>query len=220
MPRFIKELFRIALPLVIIAGGIAGFAAIGQRKQAPTDAGQDDQTQLVDCLPTEKYTGSIAVEVDGLVVPYREISLAAEVSGRITYKAKECRAGEYVKANTRLFEIDPEMYKLEIERLEAEKLQADGNLQELHVEISNTKRLIVLARRNVSLEEKKIARTKQLYSRGVATESDLDQGLQNELTRPQQSGHSRKSGHLSRETCRETQPVGQSDRRAAQAGTT
>lgn len=66
----------------------------------------------------EKGDGHIEIDADGVVVPIREVTLAAEVPGRIMKKSANCRAGKFVKAGTVLFEIDNRDYQLDVARLE------------------------------------------------------------------------------------------------------
>ena len=51
---------------------------------------------LVESAAVTQFTESFVIESDGVVVPFREIQLAAQVSGRIAYKSEHCRAGQEV----------------------------------------------------------------------------------------------------------------------------
>ena len=55
----------------------------------------------------------MTLEADGVVVPFREIELAAEVAGRIVERDERCRAGNFVTQGTLLARIDPQDYQLE-----------------------------------------------------------------------------------------------------------
>ena len=63
------------------------------------------------------HEGKLNIEVDGVVVPFRQITLSAEVEGTVLFKEEDCRAGRYVEQGTVLFRIDPRDYELEIRRL-------------------------------------------------------------------------------------------------------
>lgn len=177
-----KETLRIAGPLLVVILGVAAFAAIGQPVGPQTKQVDAPAAALVEAVSVREHAGPILVAVDGLVVPYREISVAAEVPGRITFKTEECRAGRFVTAGAKLFEIDPETYRLEVERLEAEKEQARSDQYVVEIESENTKRLIELADRQVELAENELERVRRLQSRRAATAADLDQAIQGEVT--------------------------------------
>ncbi len=72
----------------------------------------------VESLRSLESTGEqLHLEVDGTVVPFREARVAAEVAGRVIYKADECEAGSYVRKDQLLMRIDPTDYQLEVQRL-------------------------------------------------------------------------------------------------------
>lgn len=177
-----KESARIGVPLALLAGGIAGFAALSRQGEIGARSRVDNRAPLVQTVAVERHEGGLDIEVDGLVRPYREIGLAAEVGGRITFKTPEHRAGNYVTKGTLLVEIDPQTYKLEVDRLTNELNQSEINLQELDVETNNTEALLELAEKDWALQKKQLNRTQKLYEREVATESEVDQALQKELT--------------------------------------
>jgi RND family efflux transporter MFP subunit len=172
---------RIALPLAILAGGVAGFVALAGQRQAPQrNISQAAEAPLVETVAVAPLEGGLDIEADGLVVPFREIRLSAEVGGPITYKAEECRAGRFVTQGTVLYEIDRRDYELEQTRLQKELDQADVTLEELEVESANTQRLITLAEQELKLQQGELQRLLRL-DRGVVTQSAVDQARRQEL---------------------------------------
>ncbi len=114
-----------------------------------------------------------------MVVPYREISIAAEVVGRIVEKSDVCRAGNFVTAGTPLVKIDPQDYLLEVERLEKEVQQADTMLDELKDELAGVLSLIELGRPGSGVAAAELKRQRSLS--GVVTSSDMERAEANEL---------------------------------------
>jgi multidrug efflux pump subunit AcrA (membrane-fusion protein) len=172
---------RIAPPLVILAVGVAGLLILSREEKAPARPPDEEQPPLVDTRLAEVHDGGLDIRVDGVVVPYREIELAAEVDGRIVEKRDVCRAGSYVQGGTLLLKIDAQDYELEWKRLKNELAQAEISRRELDVEIENTGALVRLAEQQLELEENNYRRQKSLHADGAASDSELDAAAQSRL---------------------------------------
>ena len=106
------------------------------------------------------------IDVDGLVVPFREILLTSEVAGTVKKKNLLCRAGRFVKAGTPLIELDPADYQLELRRLQQELRQAEVSLEEIDVQIENLKELAELVARSRDLQSREVRRLESLAANG------------------------------------------------------
>ena len=137
---------------------------------------------MVRCAPVAEYDRPLQIEVDGLVVPYREITLSAEIEGRIVHKAEQARSGSYVSEGTLLVEIDPRDYDVEVRRLKQDRIQAEIGLAELEVELANTAALIELAEEDLAIQTEELDRLKPLKSDDVITDSKFDQTRRLQLT--------------------------------------
>ncbi len=182
MKRFLVLVFlKIIPPIVILACGIVGFKYLSNRPQVTVKAAEKSAAPIVKTVPVVDHQGGLDILVDGVVVPHREVYLSAEVEGRITFKADECQAGNYVEAGTFLFEIDPQDYQLEVRRLQKELAQTEANLEENEVEIANARTMVALAEEELVLQRKELKRVQDLSNRGVITESEIDTAKRNEL---------------------------------------
>ena len=176
-----RELGRIVVPLVILAAGGGGYWLLSRQAEAPARTVEEEQAPLVETVVAKQDDRGLDIEVDGVVVPYREIELSAEVDGTIEYKNELCQEGTYVEGNTLLLKIDPRDYELERDRLSKERDQADGNCKELEAEISNTEALIELAQRQLALQEANYKRQESLHADRVVSDSQLDQAAESRL---------------------------------------
>ena len=167
MKFVLREVVRVVVPLLVLAAAAAGFFAIVTRAKEPPAEPREAEPPLVSAGEVTSAGTSLDVEVDGLVVPYREVALSAEVAGRVTYKSRECRAGQYVEADTLLVEIDPREYELELKRLEV-------NLAELEKDEERTRDLLTLAEEDLQLRQRDYARVEQLRASNAASVADLD----------------------------------------------
>ncbi len=170
------------VPLGILAAGVAAFLLMGSqpppaRKQADVAVATPVQT-----TGAVAETGGLTIEADGVVVPLREVTLAAEVGGRVMHKSAACNEGQFVKAGTVLFEIDPRDYDLDVARLDRELKQAGLAIEEIDEEIAQSKTTSELARRQVELARREVARLENLKASKIVTESEHDRALRDELT--------------------------------------
>jgi multidrug efflux pump subunit AcrA (membrane-fusion protein) len=172
---------RIVAPIGVLMIGLAAFLTLRSMKELPVRGAEQTVAPLVETITVQPHRGGLDFSVDGVVVPFREIDLSAEVSGRIAKRAEICRAGNYVTRGTPLIEIDDRDYRLEADRLERELAQASVSLKELDVEVSNTKSLAKLAREQLVLQRRELERRQKLADKRVVTDTDLDEAKREEL---------------------------------------
>ncbi len=178
----------VAIPSGIVAIALLIYFAMGESK--PQQIIQTDNSveavllriPIVEVAEVMSYDPSqtLDIECNGVVVPFREISLAAEVAGRVVYKNEKCRAGNYCEANELLFKIDDQDYKLDVERLTAQRQSEYSQQQELEQEISNSERLVSVAEQDLEIQDREIKRLLDLPS-GYASATELDAASRSRL---------------------------------------
>ncbi|MFM9025194.1 MAG: efflux RND transporter periplasmic adaptor subunit [Planctomycetaceae bacterium] len=169
-------------PLAILGGGIAAFMLMGRQPPPARKAAAAPAAVPVTTAAVEPVTDGVVIEADGVVVPLREVTLAAEVAGRVSRKSEVCNEGQFVTAGTLLFEIDPRDYELDVSRLERELVQAGIAITEVEEELVQNAASLDLARRQVELARREAARLGSLKADRVVTESEHDRSLREELT--------------------------------------
>jgi multidrug resistance efflux pump len=169
--RIIQAMVRWLLPLVILGAAIGGFVALGGPKPPPRKAVEAPTAMPVRTASLEAGNGRIEIEADGVVVPLREITLAAEVSGRVLRKTEACNEGQSVTRGMLLFEIDPRDYELDVDRLERELSQARLTIEEIDEEIVQNAGSLDLARRQVELAKRDVARLDTLKAGRIISRS-------------------------------------------------
>jgi multidrug efflux pump subunit AcrA (membrane-fusion protein) len=174
------EAIRIAAPLLILAGGVAGAWFLWSLRTPPDVVEPEVRPPLVETVEARSHDSGLVIPTDGLVAPARDVTVATQVAGKIVYKSPSCEAGKFVRQDEVLFRIDAEDYQLEVERLTKEREQADANLQEADLEIRNTESLIELAREDVQLQQRELQRQLQA-GRQAVSQSALDQTRRAEL---------------------------------------
>lgn len=180
MPRWTESLGRIVLSLAILLGGVGVFLLMKPPEMKPRREAAGKPVQ-VEIEPAIRHTQGISIDVDGVVVPFRQIELAAEVSGKVEFQSDSCQVGRTVKEGELLLRIEPDDYELEVRRLNEELSQADAMTKELEAEIQSSVNQIGNAEQQLQIEKRQLARNSDLLLRGAASASEVDSARRSEL---------------------------------------
>lgn len=187
-------MINVVIPLLLLLGAISVVAVLGTVEPEQRPAADTTRVGRLRALPPVRVerlrslesTGQkLRLQVDGTVVPFREARLAAEVAGRVNFKAEECEAGSYVKAGQLLMRIDKTDYEIEVQRLTQQRDQEYQALGEIDQEMSNSRRSMEVARRDVELQEKEISRLRAM-PKGFSSPAEIDQANRALLASQQQ----------------------------------
>ncbi|QGJ72184.1 Hypothetical protein PBC10988_39010 [Planctomycetales bacterium 10988] len=159
--------------VILIAGGI-GFYGLSMLANRPSRVIPEKLPPRVQTVEVKPLTGTLDLEVNGIVVPFRDVQVAAEVAGRVTYKSEKCDVGNFVTKGTHLLTVDKTNYEIERDQLQLQVNQAGVEIEELDVEAVNTKKLIELAQRDVELQKREVDRLERLRERGSISESEVE----------------------------------------------
>ncbi len=170
------DVSRIVIPVIILLTGVVGLVVLFQLKKdeqtsQPPGAGVPE----VKLATVSRHEGPLDIHVDGQAIPYQEITLSAEVAGRVVKKAPEARAGRFAKQGTVLLQIDDRDYLLAVKQLENQLQQADVSVQELDEEIAGALRLVELANEQLELARDDYNRQMDLFRRNVSSKTERDQ---------------------------------------------
>ena len=169
-----------AIPIAILIASGLGFAFLLTLREKPAAAVVSQPEIIVETVAVEPHD-RLQIEADGQIVPHRELTLSAEVAGRVTDKAEQCRSGSYVKAGQLLLNIDPRDFELEVRRLTLEVKQVEAAVSELRQQIVGTEDLIGVAQEAVEIAQRGLQRQTVLASGGATSQSSLDRTRQAEL---------------------------------------
>lgn len=181
MVRSMQQLRHILIPVLILVAGAGGYYGLTVWKQPPPRTEVPYLPPLVETATASAFQNSFPLKVHGEVVPYREIRIAAEVSGRIVKKHDRLRGGRYVEAETPLLTIDPKPYELELERLRQAERQVQLEEQRAMLEEKHAGKLIGLAERRLDLAKKELRRLESLTEQVTSTQAERDEAERNVL---------------------------------------
>ena len=179
MPR--RILSTVIAPALIISVGLLVFFWLRSHSEPPPREPQSPIPPLVQTMVLQPSETSFDIRVGGNVVPRREVTISAEVTGAIVNKAKKAKSGHHVRKGTVLLQIDPANYEIAIREHDSEKNKILEDLKKVDVEESGTKALIEIAEMESKLATKELARLKSLRLKNVATDTDIDRAASAEL---------------------------------------
>ncbi len=187
-------LFNLIIPFAIVVAAVVTVWWLGKVEPAqrpPADASRAGRMKLLTPIRAEQiksmsdFNQRLQLQVDGTVVPFREVRIATEVAGQIVFKSDKCEAGAFVKKGDLLMRIDPTDYELEVARLTRLKEQEYEALGEVDQEMANAKRLIEVATQDETLQQREVDRLKSLPD-GFASEGEIDKAKRAALQSTQQ----------------------------------
>lgn len=165
-------------PVLILLLGASISVGLSLLKKDPAQSNRAVQSALVEVSSVDSCATGFRISVDGEVVPYREVSLSAQVAGRIAMKSAQARAGHYVHQGDLILEIDPRDFELDVRRFQEAVKQATSSIDELDVEESNAEELVALATERLELSRNNLKRFEDLIKRNATSPSELDSARQ------------------------------------------
>jgi multidrug efflux pump subunit AcrA (membrane-fusion protein) len=185
--RGLNLLLGVLLPAGLLLAGLWFFWRAEKPEPPKVPGLGDDAASLLSAMPAadvvqvRSLDDSLDLSASGVVVPYREIFLAAEVAGRIIEKDSSVRPGHSVRAGQTLLKIDPSDYQYEVDRLTQRLEQEKIILEESQQEVRNTERLMDVAQAQYALAEADFKRTEDLRQ-NFASQAELSAAKQSMLS--------------------------------------
>lgn len=177
-----RHVVNALVSIAILGGCVYGFYTLGEREEPERKRPPRPQGVLVQTVPVRLHQGTVTLEANGVVVPFREIRLAAEVRGRVIEHSPNLRPGRMVQRGETLIRLDPTEYKLEVQRLQQQQQQVKAERAALDVQVSNTEKLIALAEQDLELQEADLERVRSLIQRGASSQTAVDTARRGVLT--------------------------------------
>ncbi|MCK4986724.1 MAG: hypothetical protein KAS40_14440, partial [Desulfobacterales bacterium] len=169
------RVFVVVLVAVIIAIVLVILRPKAERR-VPEETGR-----LVEVFAARAEKVQMVIEAYGTVEPREALLLVAEVRGQIVATDPSFKEGDFVTRGTRLIQIDPRNYQLEVQRRNVQIKQAEAEIKRLEQEVLNLQARIKIATTDVSLAKSEYFRLKKLIDRKVIAQSTLDKTEQQYL---------------------------------------
>ncbi len=122
-------LSRVALPLTILAGAGFGASKLVQSAETASKDPPPAVAPLVDVATVNKANLAAKVVGTGVVEPEREVTLSAEVSGRLTRVSEELVVGGRMTKGAFVAQIDGRAYELAVRQQNSQVAKARSDLE-------------------------------------------------------------------------------------------
>ncbi len=149
----------------------------------------DEARSIEEVIPAVKTETAILEEngvtfqVDGVVIPFREVAVASEVAGNITFLAPNCRTGRYVKKGEMLAKIDSRDYEHLLAEAEQNFIKAEREIEEWKVALVNNEERAKIAAEQFQTQERECERCKKLFQKGAVSQTELEAAVLSLLTK-------------------------------------
>ncbi|WP_039963597.1 efflux RND transporter periplasmic adaptor subunit [Rhodopirellula europaea] len=165
----------------LFAAAIYGYTFLGERQRPLRSKPPKSPVTIVSTDDLRFHSGPVVIDVNGVVVPLRELRLAAEVAGRVVELSENVRAGRKVKKGQVLIRLDSTEYELEVKRLQALAQQEAAEENSVQVGIENTVELQSLAQKQLEIARQERERINSLVAQRAASASEVDTARRAEL---------------------------------------
>jgi len=165
---------RLLIVPPIIAGAVLLFV-LASGRSGPEQASPTEVARVVRNItaqPTDFVPRALGY---GYVEPGTVWEAVAQVAGKIVYRHPDLERGRVIKAETEILRIDPTDYELALAQAQASLENVVAQLAELTVRGENTRILLEIERRALSLASQDLERKEALMARGNASQSSVDQ---------------------------------------------
>ena len=125
------RLVSIILPVCLIAGGVAGFKYYASQERKMKKRPPRAQVVMVETMPVQAEDYHSSVGVMGTVVPDKQVTLKARVTGEVMFVSKQFEQGGVVKQGELLLLIDDSDYQIEVKKAQS---ALDKALSDLEIE--------------------------------------------------------------------------------------
>lgn len=172
-----SRLGKVLLPLLLLAGSIAGAGYLRATKPAIEPSPAVERSYPVATLPARLEDHQPVLELFGDVVAGREVVLRPLVAGEVVEVADGLVEGGTVEAGEIVLRIDPFDPEAALDQLEAERREAEAKLDELITNLDTERTMLGFDREEFDLARRNLERRERLQNSAAASEKALDDAL-------------------------------------------
>ena len=169
-----RLVFKILLPILLIAGSLAGAGYLRATKPAVEPLPPEDRVWTVRAEPVAFVDQQPVLKLFGDVVAGREVILRPLVAGEIVETADALIEGGRFERGEVLVRIDPFDAEARREELQAETREVEARRSELEAMLEGERAMLALDREQLELAQRDLERYNRLRGTAAASEKTYD----------------------------------------------
>lgn len=169
-----SRLGKILLPLLLLAGSLAGAGYLRATKPAIEAEPAVERSYPVATIAAETRDHSPTLELFGDVVAGREVVLRPLVAGEVVEASPALVEGGLLEAGDVVVRIDPFEAENGLAQIEAERREAAARLRELDTNLDTERSMLGFDREQFDLGRRDLERREKLRGSPAASEKALD----------------------------------------------
>jgi len=183
MRKFLQK--AIILPLMVVVALIVVILVVQFGPSVKFDE-PGFPTKTVEVITAKQLPFRSRSVAYGNVEPSVLLKTRAEISGKISYIHPDLKKGASLARGTVVLRIEPTTFEFTRDQSRAGLSSSESSLAQLEVEEKTTRRSLDIARENLDIGQKELARFRILWEKGVVTRSAIDAEEQKVLQLRQQ----------------------------------
>ncbi|MEO1273747.1 MAG: hypothetical protein AAFX99_37195, partial [Myxococcota bacterium] len=128
MKKTVGIILRYILPILLLAGALAGASALFASREQPQPESKTDPGVLVTTRPIEREPQRLDVLAQGQVTAARRLTLQPEVSGRLLEVHDQLIPGGIIAEGELLYRVDARDYRIGVAEAQAAVADAQARL--------------------------------------------------------------------------------------------
>lgn len=166
---------RTVLPLLVIAGAIAGYQYLKATRPVPPKSVAREARVAVTAAPVQFTDVQPKLEVFGSTVAGREVDIRALVAGRVIDTSQELRDGAVIDRGDMIIKIDTFDYESALTESQAQRAEAVARRDELQASLAVERENLEFAKAQLKIAQDDLQRARQLSRRGNISDRALDE---------------------------------------------
>jgi RND family efflux transporter MFP subunit len=170
-----KLLISIIAGFLFILIGVALFIAMGSLRQ-PEERKEftEANTRYVQIMTVSGTSEQVRLKGFGTVKPRVAVAIPAEIPGRITFRHPDLETGGLIPSDTVLLRIDPDTYRIQVQKAESNLADRQAQQNVLETEIKGFQRSVEVSTQNAVLAQRELERFERLAKDEATSKSQVD----------------------------------------------
>jgi len=169
-----KRIIAIGVPLLIIAGGVAGAVYFKSTRPVIVSVPPSERVWPIETQKLKLGDEQPDWTLYGRVFAGREVELRPLVAGRITAVGRDFRDGGVVEEGDLLVQVDPFDYQSFLDEATAQLAEARARHREIDAEYKGARNLLTHDEAQVKLRRRDVQRREKLRGSGAGSVKTLD----------------------------------------------